>query len=351
MQAVSLFSGCGGLDLGAARVGAEVAFVNDIDGEALAAHKLILDAGTVSDVPIADIDSLPSAELWLAGYPCQSFSDAGLRRPELDPRSRLFAEFVRLLSKERPKFFVVENVPGLARRAGGRLLQEQLQAFSRAGYELATRVLRAEEYGVPQRRRRLIIVGVRRDLGCHYRFPTPTHGVEGTGLHPLVAHGAVIADLPLWPEGEFYEHAVFEHNFPAYYLSRNRKADWSGPAKTVLASWRHAALHPASPDMARVDTVDRDRNWQTWEFTDSYAHRSADPLLPALDRPRRISVREAARIQGLPDEVADASSARSAFRFIGNAVPPALASAVVAPIIDGSGLQSQPSADAVRPQG
>lgn len=347
MRAVSLFSGCGGLDLGAVRAGAQIEFVNDIDREALAAHKRILEVGVVSETSISDIETLPAAELWLAGYPCQSFSDAGPRRPDLDPRSRLFSEFVRLLGKGKPEFFVVENVPGLARRAGGRLLLEQLQAFSRAGYELATRVLRAEEYGVPQRRRRLIIVGVRRDLGAHYWFPGPSHGAVGTGLTPLVAHGDVIADLPLWPEGEFYEHAVEDHNFPAYYLSRNRKADWFGPANTVLASWRHAALHPASPDMVRVRTVDRDRNWQTWDFADSHAHLLINPKLPSLDRARRISVREAARIQGLPDEVADHSSARVAFRYIGNAVPPALASAVIGPIIDGSGLRTERSSDAV----
>lgn len=348
MRALSLFSGCGGLDLGAVRAGASIEFANDIDSAAREAYGRILEAGFVSGQSVTELESLPRAELWLAGYPCQSFSDAGLRRPDADPRSRLFADFVRLLRRAEPEYFVVENVPGLARRAGGRLLAEQLRAFldSGRGYELSARVLRAEDFGVPQKRRRLVIVGVRRDLGKHFWFPEPTHG---SGLRDFVSHGDVIRDLPEWPVGEFYEHVVADHNFSAYYRSRNRKAAWDGPSLTVLASWRHTTLHPASPDMVRVSQVERDRNWQAWEFVARHSHLESDPTLPAFERPRRLAVREVARLQGIPEAAIGHEEPRAAFRFIGNAVPPAIGEAVVRGIVTQTAFRSEPSPDAVDP--
>lgn len=351
-----MFSGCGGLDLGASRGGAEIAFANDVDPAAERAYCSILRDAEFSLGSVENVRSLPAIDLLLGGYPCQAFSDGGLRRPEDDPRARLFAEFNRLLGASSPKFFVVENVPGLARLRGGRLLREQLEAFSRAGqygYEIAVRTLPAEAYGVAQRRRRVIVVGVRRDLGQHFWFPAETHGPEGSGLLPLRSHGDAIADLPLWPDGQFYEHPDRGHNFPWYYMSRNRKARWDDPGLTVLASWRHVTLHPASPVMERVaDDPRDDRNRQTWRFTDRHDHLDADASRPVLERPRRLSVRECARLQDLPDELALEGDVRSAFVHVGNAVPPKLAEVVVRAITTESGLRAERSGDAfaVEPQ-
>ena len=351
MRTASLFSGCGGLDLGALEAGAEIVLANDIDAAAKRAYRSLLPDVEFLSTSVERIGSLPSVDLLLGGYPCQTWSDGGLRRPEEDPRSGLFSEFGRLLADASPKFFVVENVPGLARLRGGRLLREQIQAFCSAGkhgYNVAVRTLRADGFGVPQRRRRLIVVGVRRDLREHFWFPAETHG-SGPGLQPLTAHGEAIRDLPLWPEGEFYEHQDPAHNFPWYYMSRNRKAAWDAPGLTVLASWRHVTLHPASPVMERVvaDPTD-DRNRQTWRFTDRWEHLETDPSRPVLEWPRRLSVRECARLQGLPDGLALNEDVRKAFVHVGNAVPPALARAVVGALVTGAGLRSRPSPDAVR---
>ena len=354
MRAASLFSGCGGLDLGAREAGAEIVVANDIDPAAERAYRSLLPDVEFLSSSVEEITSLPSVDLLLGGYPCQTWSDGGLRQPEEDPRSRLFSQFGRLLAAASPKFFVVENVPGLARLRGGRLLREQIQAFCSAGkhgYNVAFRTLRADGFGVPQRRRRLIVVGVRRDLRDHFWFPSETHGTE-PGQEPLAAHGEAIGDLPMWPDGEFYEHPDPAHNFPWYYMSRNRKALWDAPALTVLASWRHVTLHPASPVMERVvaDPTD-DRNRQTWRFTDRYEHLEADPRRPVLERPRRLSVRECARLQGLPDRLALDEDVRKAFVHVGNAVPPVLAKVVVEALVTGAGLGSEPSPDAVQSAG
>jgi DNA (cytosine-5)-methyltransferase 1 len=352
MRAASLFSGCGGLDLGATRAGAELMFATDIDPGAEHAYKSLLPEVEFQQCPIAGVDSLPEVDLLLGAYPCQAFSDGGLRRPEDDPRAQLFSEFGRLLASANPPYFLVENVPGLRRLRGGRLLREQLESFSDAGehgYEIAVRMLRAERYGVAQRRRRIFAVGVRRDLGRHFWFPPETHG--GDGQEPAPSHGDAIRELPLWPAGEYYEHPNEDHNFPWYYLSRNRKAPWDEPGLTVLASWRHVSLHPASPAMERVrDDPRDDRNRQTWRFSQTYEHLEADESRPVLERPRRLSARECARLQGLPDELALDDDRRAAFRHIGNAVPPRLGEAVVGAITGGSGLRKKPSSDRFIPR-
>ncbi len=347
MRAASLFSGCGGLDLGAADGGCEIVFASDIDAEAEAAHRSLLPEADFEAAPVGDIRSLPKVDLLLGGYPCQAFSDGGLRRPEEDPRSTLFREFVRLLGTASPKYFVVENVPGLARLRGGRLLREQLEALSAAGprgYHVSWKLLKAEEFGVPQRRRRIVGVGVRRDLGLYYAFPELTHG-DGHTLLPLQSGGEAVRDLPLWPKGEFYEHAVPEHNFSWYFMSRNRKARWEDPARTVLASWRHVSLHPASPAMEFVERDPRDKNRQTWRFADEHDHLGVADTRPVLDRPRRLSARECARLQGLPDHLRLADDIRVAFRHVGNAVPPRLGEAVLAPLVDGSALSEDAPAE------
>lgn len=350
VKAISLFSGCGGLDLGAARGGAGIIYATDRDRFAEAAYHSLLD-----DVPferrcVSTITRLPKADLYLAGYPCQAFSQGGARKPEADPRAALFRQFARLLDRHAPPFFVAENVNGLRRLRGGQLLREQLEVFESAGrhgYRVATRLLRAEEYGVPQRRRRIFIVGVRRDLGRQFRFPEPTHGAQGTGLLPFESHGDAIQDLPLWPEGEFYELAEEARNFPWWYMSRNRKAPWDGPAYTVLANHRHVTLHPASPMMELVWSRIEDGSKQLWRFSDHHEHLGPDPSRPVLPRPRRLSVRECARIQGLPDAIELPPHISVAFRLVGNAVPPGLAHAVTEGLITGGGLhRASPSAQA-----
>ena len=254
---------------------------------------------------VAKIDVFPAAQLLVGCYPCQGFSQGGVRQPSRHI-NKLYLEFARALRLIKPKAFVVENVSGMVRKNFAHLLRDQFRVFREAGYRVKADVLNAADYGVPQQRRRIFIVGMREDLGADYTFPAPTHGPGRAAPHVTIAQA--IGDLPAWPEGEFYAR-----DFHWYYLSRNRRQDWDEVSKTIVANPRHMPLHPVSPPMVKHAHND-------WRF--------------ATDAPaRRFSWREAARLQGFardfvfPDTPAGSLDMR--YKVAGNAVPPPLFEAVV----------------------
>lgn len=253
---------------------------------------------------IAKIESFPAAELLVGCYPCQGFSQGGLRDPSRKINT-LYLEFARALQVIKPKAFIVENVSGMVRKNFAHLLEDQFKVFSGAGYRVQAKVLNAVDYGVAQERKRIFIVGVRDDLGVEYTFPEPTHG-EGRAAAHLTIREA-IGDLPEWPEGEFYAR-----DFHWYYLSRNRRQGWDQASKTIVANPRHMPLHPMSPPLKKLEH-------NVWRFETE-------------GRARRFSYREAARLQGFargfvfPDT--DKSSLDMRYKVAGNAVPPPLFEAV-----------------------
>ena len=303
-KVVSLFSGCGGSDAGVIAAGFEVVMANDILPYA---KDVYLANHPVTDYVLGDIskvEDFPAAELLVGCYPCQGFSQGGLRDPSRKINT-LYLEFARALGVIRPKAFIVENVSGMVRRNFSHLLEHQFKVFAEAGYRVKAQVLNAADYGVAQERKRIFIVGVRDDLGVEYNFPEPTHG-EGRELPHATIRGA-IGDLPEWPEGEFYAR-----NFHWYYLSRDRRRDWTQPSKTIVANPRHMPLHPMSPVLKKLEH-------NVWQFESD---------APA----RRFSYREAARLQGFarsfvfPDTVRGSLDMR--YKVAGNAVPPPLFEAV-----------------------
>ena len=345
-MAISLFSGCGGLDLGATRAGASVVWATDkMSWGADAIAQLLPDAEFHLE-DIRRVRTFPRADLVLGGYPCQPFSMGGARDPASDQRSTLFHEFARAVEVVDPRFFVAENVLGLRSLGARQWLTEQIATFrrlGRRGYHVSCGVLDAADYGLPQRRRRIFLVGVRTDLRRVYRFPPPTHGRAGTetGLKQWLSHGDALAaaGLPSWPTGEFYERpADPDGGFSWWYRSRNRKARWEGPAATVLAAGRHVGLHPASCTMRKAWSRLDDGFKQGWEFTGEYEHLDGRPERMALERPRRLSWRECALLQGFPGSFEPSGSMTLKYQQIGNAVPPGLAEAVVRPLVDESGL-------------
>ena len=168
-----------------------------------------------------------------------------------------------------------------------------------------TQVLNAADYGVPQDRRRIFIVGLRNDLGMEFEFPTPTHG-SGRDF-PMVIIKDALADMPTWPEGEFYDL-----DFHWYYLSRNRRRDWHEVSKTIVANPRHMPLHPMSPPLVKLEH-------NVWQFITEH-------------RARRFSYREAARLQGFSRDMifpdTPAGNLMNRYTVVGNAVPPPLFEAV-----------------------
>lgn len=304
MQTVSLFSGCGGSDAGVINAGFDVLMANDILPYAKDVYLANHPATDYVVGNVTKIEHFPAAQLLVGCYPCQGFSQGGVRDPSRKINN-LYLEFARALNQIRPKAFIVENVSGMVRKNFSHLLEDQFKVFTEAGYAVKYQVLNAADYGVAQQRKRIFIVGIRKDLGVEYHFPTPTHG-EGR-VQPHTTIRQAIGDLPEWPAGEFYDL-----DFHWYYLSRNRRQGWEDTSKTIVANPRHMPLHPMSPALKKLEH-------NVWQFETE-------------ERARRFSYREAARLQGFatdfafPDTVLGSLNMR--YKVAGNAVPPPLFEAV-----------------------
>lgn len=304
MKAVSLFTGCGGSDAGLVAAGFEVVMANDILPYA---RDVYLANHPATDYIVKDvglIEHYPKVELLAGCYPCQGFSQGGVRDPG-HKFNKLYEKFRDALVKIRPKAFIVENVSGMVRKNFRHLLDDQFKVFAEAGYHVKAQVLNAADFGVAQERRRIIIVGIRNDLGVDFQFPQPTHG-DGC-INPKVTIRDAIGDLPEWPEGEFYAR-----DFHWYYLSRNRRNDWHETSRTIVANPRHMPLHPMSPAMIKIQHNE-------WRFENE-------------GRARRFSYREAARLQGFAKDFCFPETQNASldmkYKVAGNAVPPPLFEAV-----------------------
>jgi DNA (cytosine-5)-methyltransferase 1 len=303
-RAVSLFSGCGGSDAGIVKAGFDVVMANDILPYAKEVYEANHPATHYHLGDVSAIEHFPEAELLVGCYPCQGFSQGGVREPSRKINT-LYREFARALNLIGPKAFIVENVSGMVRANYSHLLQDQIAIFTQAGYSVKSSVLNAVDFGVSQERRRIFIVGIREDLRVQYEFPQPTHGIGRRHAHATI-HDA-ISGMPEWPTGEYYDR-----DFHWYYMSRDRRRDWHNPSKTIVANPRHMPLHPLSPELVKIEP-------DVWRF--------------ASDSPaRRFSYREAARLQGFskrfkfPDTAAGSLNMR--YTVVGNAVPPPLFTAV-----------------------
>ena len=343
---VSLFSGCGGLDLGFELAGLQAVmgktvmeeafrdkrvfdenidnnvfntiYVNDIFDEARQTYAQ--NAGKYIYMDKSDIRKIkefPKADIVLGGFPCPGFSEAGPRLVD-DKRNFLYLHFIRCLMQSKPKIFVAENVKGMMTLGKGEVFKQIVQDFAAAGYKIYHKLLNSAEYGVPQIRERVILVGVRNDIDFEYVHPKPTHGYGVNGLEEVVTLHEAIGDLEENP-GEY-----LVGSYSTIFMSRNRKKLWSQPSFTIQASGRQAPIHPGGEPMVKVGK-------------DKYIFSDGE------ENNRRLSVKEIARIQTFPDwyEFSRGTSNRNAnskldlvYKQIGNAVPVRLALAVAEPIAE-----------------
>lgn len=307
---VSLFSGCGGSDAGVLNAGFDVLMANDILPYAREVYLANHPETEYVLGNVAGIASFPKSDLLVGCYPCQGFSQGGVRKADRKINT-LYLEFARALNDIKPKAFVVENVSGMVRKNFQHLLSDQIKIFTEAGYSVSAKVLNAAEFGVPQERKRIFIVGIRNDFNIEYKFPEPTHGSELQKPYNTIRD--TISHLPEWPHGEFYDL-----DFHWYYMSRNRRQNWDQTSKTIVANARHMPLHPISPPLEKVCH-------NVWRFSEEK---------PA----RRFSFREAALLQGFGDLVfpeTDIASLNMKYTVVGNAVPPPLFEAVAKAIPSG----------------
>ncbi len=343
---LSLFSGCGGLDLGFELAGLKAVMGETVMEKAFA-DKEVFDANIENNVfntiyvndifdearetyaqnagryiymdksDIRKIKEFPKADIVLGGFPCPGFSEAGPRLVD-DKRNFLYLHFIRCLMQSKPKIFVAENVKGMMTLGKGEVFKQIVQDFSAAGYTIYHKLLNSAEYGVPQVRERVILVGIRNDLDYQYVHPEPTHGYGVENLKEVVTLWDAIGDLENDP-GDY-----FTGSYSTIFMSRNRKKNWSQPSFTIQASGRQAPIHPGGEPMVKIGK-------------DQYAFSDGE------ENNRRLSVKEIARIQTFPDwyEFSRGSSNRNenakldlVYKQIGNAVPVRLALAVAEPIAE-----------------
>lgn len=299
MKAVSLFSGCGGSDAGLIKAGIEVIMANDILPYAKEVYEANHPETDYLLQNIETVQSFPSADILAGCYPCQGFSQGGKRQAD-NKLNYLYKEFARALNMIKPKAFIVENVSGMTSKTFQHLLQDQIKIFSEAGYNVVFKVLNASDYGVAQERKRIFIVGTRKDLDVTFTFPECTHGIP---TQPKITIREALNGMPDWPNKSEY----YDYGFHWYYMSRNRKRNWNETSRTMVSSARHMLLHPVSPDMVKIGK-------DHWEFVSE---------TPA----RRFTYKEAARLQGFsnltfPRE--EEVSLENKYKVVGNAVPPPL---------------------------
>lgn len=305
VTAVSLFSGCGGTDLALKEAGYNLLWANDLWDKACLTYADNLPDPTIECGDIRDFQEFPYSDLLVGCYPCQGYTQGG-KRDWNAPVNFLYKEFHRALQAIRPRAFVVENVIGMTFGANKVRLSDQLALYG-SDYNVKYAVLNAQDYGVAQSRRRVFLVGIRKDLNFCYHFPLPTHGPGRQ--YALKVQQDALANLPHYPEkGDFNAEPLHW-----YYLSRRRRADWNEPSPCIVGHWRHVPLHPMSPPLIRISTDE-------WRFvTEGFA--------------RRMAFRECAALQGFPDELVwNHGSVRDKFQMIGNAVPPPLFAEVIRPL-------------------
>lgn len=295
MRIVSLFSGAGGLDLGFIRAGHEVIWANDNFEDAVMTYRhnignhIVL--GDIENIPASDI---PDCDMLIGGFPCQGFSVANTRRHIADERNKLYLEYQRILSEKKPKFFLAENVKGILSLAQGEVFKIILDNFVSAGYDVKYEVLNAADFGVPQKRERVIIVGVRKDVDFDFRYPDSTHAAIPTGNQQVwLSIGQALANIPEPTE----QHNLLNHTNSKFKLKfngyvGNRFMDPNKPAPTVTA---------------RGDD------------------RGGVVVLHHPNNTRRMTVRELATTQSFPIDFYFTGNKSSAYRQIGNAVPMRLA--------------------------
>lgn len=316
MQIVSLFSGAGGLDLGFEKAGFSVVWANEYDRAIWETFEhnfphTKLDRRSITEVQSHEV---PAVDGFIGGPPCQSWSEAGAGRGINDKRGQLFHDYIRLLKDKQPKFFLAENVAGILHPKHAVAFGNILKEFEYAGYVISKALLNANDYGVPQDRLRVIIVGYRKNLNKKFEFPQPQE-------HKPVLKDSIF-DLPLAKPAkdknktngdslQIPNHEYMNGGFSTIYMSRNRVRSWDEPSFTIQAGGRHAPIHPQAPKMKFISQNKR-------IFVPGQEHKY-----------RRLSVRECARIQTFPDDfVFKYTDVADGYKMIGNAVPVNFANAI-----------------------
>lgn len=313
----SFFSGAGGLDLGFEKAGFDIVWANEYDKTIWETYqhnfpKTYLEKRSIVDISLADIPD--GCEGIIGGPPCQSWSAAGAKRGKNDHRGMLFFRYIEIIKEKKPKFFLAENVLGLLAERNSEAYEEILNKFSEIGYKVTSHVVNSHDYGVPQDRKRVIIVGYKNELEIEFHLPKKYSkqmdlhkAISNLGHKPKPGLNGAYANQNLKISN--HEYAVGSYSY--IFMSRNRVRGWAEPSFTIQAGSRHIPIHPSAPKMTRVKK-------DVMRFVEGKEHKY-----------RRLSIRECARIQTFPDNhLFIYTNLNNGYKMIGNAVPVELAKAV-----------------------
>jgi len=282
--------------------GHKIIWANDLFEEAVETYKDNLGHHIVcKDICKIKMSEIPDCDVVVGGFPCQGFSVANMGRTLDDPRNQLFKQMVRIVREKQPSFFVAENVRGLLSLGKGKALEEIKETFSRAGYRVHHHLVNAADYGVPQLRMRLLIIGTRKDLTDIGDFsPIPTHASPDVAfklkLKPWKTVGEALAHFPEPEE----QNALPNHECSKYKLRFNGHIG-------------HRYIDPNRPSPTVTGRGDE---------------RGGVVVLHHPDNQRRMTARELAAVQSFPDDFKFFGPKTTAYRQIANAVPPLLGKAI-----------------------
>jgi DNA (cytosine-5)-methyltransferase 1 len=309
---VSLFSGCGGLDLGFQKAGFRVIWANEYDKEIWETYEKNHPETFLERRDIRKISSseIPDCIGIIGGPPCQSWSEGGAQRGINDDRGQLFLEYIRILRDKQPQFFLAENVSGLLHQKHKTALRNIIAAFEEAGYVVSIELLNAVHHNVPQDRKRVILIGYHVDLNRYFKFdrlPKASHVKTVRDAIWNLRESALPALEKNKTNGErclVDNHEYMIGGFSSIYMSRNRVRAWDEPSFTIQAGGRHAPIHPQANKMIHVG-----KDQCIFDPSSSGKYR-------------RLSVRECARIQTFSDNfIFYYQYLSAAYKMIGNAVP------------------------------
>lgn len=304
IKVASLFCGCGGTDIGMEgnfdylgkhydATGMKIVYANDIEKSACDLFEANLGLKPDNrDIREVNSDELPEFDILTSGFPCQSFSIIAQNPPRLgikDDRGKLFFEVCRILRERQPKCFIAENVKGLLTVNDHQTFPLILDEFEKSGYNVKWQIMRAMEYGIPQKRERVIIVGFRKDLNIDFQFPVAVTPMENQYV-PLKKILQDSFDDKYW----FSQRAVDGMMKNRASMNKGRAQDIEKPCNTVGAHLAKVSLN------------------------------STDPVLFQNGRYRRFTPREVARIQSFPDSFKLFGSEGAQYRALGNAIPPVM---------------------------
>lgn len=314
MDICSFFAGCGGLDLGFEKAGFNVLWANEFDPAIEATYRYNHPKTIFCNADICTINEsdIPDCDGFIGGPPCQAWSLGGKGLGLKDMRGRVFLEYIRLIKAKHPKFFVIENVEGILTAQHIQTFNSFLTTLFEAGYIVTYALLNAKDFKIPQDRKRVLVVGIKKELNKACLLPNPTSDKIITLRQAI---GDIIEQPHFYTDEEtvlqdydnYLNHDVYNGVFDERFMARNRVRGWDEVSFTIQAQAKNEPLHPQAPKMEFIS------------FNQRCFVKGKEHLY------RRLSVRECARIQTFPDTFRFIyTDIKDGYKMVGNAVPPRL---------------------------